>query len=177
MGRGRKAALYHPLRPWAFKNATVISNAGPDYLEETQRKDSSPERSRKELCVGWMKERVSEYVQSHTRKRDMAKEIGEWKKGRRENKSSFPRGIDWHLHRELAFSTKATSILSKVGLFRECSLFLVYWTNPSTLPSSKTAMHPSLLFPSFPLLVLVFKGCLVYVKTDVDGTNGLLAIK
>lgn len=126
MGRGRKAALYHPLQPWAFKNATDISNPGLDDLEEMQRKESSPERNRKGLCVGWMKERVSEYVQCHTRKRDMAKEIGEWEKGRRENKSSFPQGIDWHLHRELAFSTKATSILSKVGLFRKRSLFLVY---------------------------------------------------
>lgn len=44
MGRGRKAALYHPPRPWAFKNATVISNPGPDDLKEIHRKDSSAER-------------------------------------------------------------------------------------------------------------------------------------
>lgn len=65
---------------------------------------------------------------SHTRKRDMGKEMKEREREKDcgENKSSFPRGIDWHLRRELAFSTKATSILSKVGLFTEHSLFLVY---------------------------------------------------
>lgn len=83
-------------------------------------------RGWKGFHLGWMKEGVSEYAQSHTRKRDMGKEMGAREKDCRENKSSFPQGIDWHLHIELAFSTKATSILSKVGLFREHSLFLVY---------------------------------------------------
>lgn len=57
--------------------------------------------SRKGFHLGWMKEGVSEYAQRicPTKKKDLGKEMGEREKDCRENKSSFPQGIDWHLHR------------------------------------------------------------------------------
>ncbi len=123
--------------------------------------------------VGWMTERVSEYFQCHTRKRDMAKETGEWEKDCRENKSSFPWGIDCHLYRELAFSTKATSILSKVGLFRERSLFLVYIElTPQPCPWARPlCLHLSFFHNSFFLYWFLECGFCMHVQTNVNGTN------
>lgn len=72
-GEAEKAALYHPPRPWAFKNATVISNPGPDDLEEIHRKESSPERlafEELERFSSWMNEGRSFRIYSKSHKKE-----------------------------------------------------------------------------------------------------------
>jgi len=56
---------------------------------------------------------VSEFA---TKKKDLGKEMGEREKDCRENKSSFPQGIDWHLHRA-GFKHKSNFNLKQSGAF------------------------------------------------------------
>lgn len=110
------------------------------------------------------------------KKKDLGKEMGEREKDCRENKSSFPQGIDWHLHIELAFSTKATSILSKVGLFREHSLFLLYIElTPQPCPSARLlCLHVFFFHHSFFLSWFLEAGLFMHACTLLNKWNKCL---